>query len=156
MSRYDAKKIGEFKFVLWEKFGIDSSKYENIWDYEQYVRLAQPAIAALHALGAASSVEPCVILSHEYMGMPTCLAAILEGDRANFRTIFHAHECATMRRIVEGHPGHDTMFYNVMRAAMRRGTTRGRVRRPERLLQARPDQARGSCEWGSCRRRLTR
>ena len=121
VARYDAKKIGEFKFVLWEKFGIDSSKYENIWDYEQYVRLAQPAVAALHALGAASSIEPCVILSHEYMGMPTCLAAIMEGDRANFRTIFHAHECATMRRIVEGHPGHDTMFYNVMRAAMTQG-----------------------------------
>jgi hypothetical protein len=121
VSRYDQRKIGEFKFQLWEKFGIDSSKYENIWDYEQYMRLAQPAIAALHALGAASTAEPCVILSHEYMGMPTVLAAILEGDRANFRTIFHAHECATMRRIVEGNPGHDTMFYNVMRSAMAAG-----------------------------------
>src|SRR5688572_18247262 len=121
VSRYDAKKIGEFKFQLWEKFGIDSSKYEHIWDYEQYMRLAQPAIAALHALGAASAIEPCVILSHEYMGMPTALAAILEGDRANFRTIFYAHECATMRRIVEGHPGHDTMFYNVMRSAIAEG-----------------------------------
>ena len=49
------------------------------------------------------------------MGMPTALAAILEGERSNFRTIFYAHEVATMRRIVEGHPGHDTMFYNVMR-----------------------------------------
>ena len=68
-----------------------------------------------------STVEPCVILSHEYMGMPTCLAAILEGERANFRTIFYAHEVATMRRIVEGHPGHDTMFYNVMRTAMAQG-----------------------------------
>src|SRR5918993_2257294 len=121
VSRYDAKKIGEFKFVLWEKFGIDSSKYENIWDYEQYMRLAQPAIAALHALGAASTVEPCVILSHEYMGMPTVLAAIIEGEKSNFRTVFYAHECATMRRIVEGHPGHDTMFYNVMRAAIAEG-----------------------------------
>jgi hypothetical protein len=55
------------------------------------------------------------------MGMPTCLAAILEGDRGNFRTIFHAHECATVRRIVEGSPGHDTMFYNVMRTAMSQG-----------------------------------
>jgi hypothetical protein len=121
VSRYDAKKIGEFKFQLWEKFAIDSHKYQDVWDYEQYVRLAQPAIAALHALGATSTSEPCVILSHEYMGMPTCLAAILEGDRSNFRTIFHAHECAPMRRIVEGHPGHDTMFYNVMRAAMAQG-----------------------------------
>src|SRR3954453_11093051 len=121
VSRYDAGKIGTFKFQMWEKFGIDSSKYENIWDFEQYMRLAQPAIAAMHALGAISTSEPCVILSHEYMGMPTCLAAILEGDRSNFRTIFHAHECAPMRRIVEGHPGHDTMFYNVMRAAMAQG-----------------------------------
>ncbi len=121
VSRFDAAKIGIFKYELWSKFGIDSSKYENVWDYEQYMRLAKPAIAALHALGAASSVEPCVILSHEYMGMPTALAAILEGERSNFRTIFYAHEVATMRRIVEGHPGHDTMFYNVMRAAMAQG-----------------------------------
>jgi hypothetical protein len=38
------------------------------------------------------------------MGMPTVMAAILEGERSNFRTVFYAHECATMRRIVEGHP----------------------------------------------------
>src|SRR5215213_8323717 len=120
-SRFDKEKIGTFKFELWKTFGIDSSKYENIWDYEQYVRLAKPAIAALHALGATSTIESCIVLSHEYMGMPTVLAAIMEGDRSNFRTIFHAHECATMRRIVEGHPGHDTMFYNVMRAAMAAG-----------------------------------
>ena len=121
LARYDQRKLGEFKFRMWEKFGIDSSRYEHIWDFEQYMRLAEPAIAALHALGAASSIEPCVILSHEYMGMPTALAAIMEGAGANFRTIFHAHECATMRRIVEGHEGHDTMFYNVMNAAMLRG-----------------------------------
>jgi hypothetical protein len=121
VSRYDAKKIGEFKFILWEKFGIDSGKYEHIWDYEQYMRLAQPAVACLNALGATSTAEPCVILSHEYMGMPTALAAILDPGKANFRTIFYAHEVATMRRIVEGHPGHDTMFYNVMRSAMAAG-----------------------------------
>ena len=121
VSRYDLKKLSVFKFELWEKFGIESSKYENIWDFEQYMRLAQPAIAALHALGATSSIEPCVILSHEYMGMPTVLAAVMEQDRSNFRTIFYAHEVATMRRIVEGHPGHDTMFYNVLRSAMAQG-----------------------------------
>ena len=120
-NRYDQNKLNAFKFELYDKFGIESSRYQDIWDFEQYMRLAQPAIAALHALGATSSVEPCVILSHEYMGMPTALAGILEGDRSNFRTIFYAHEVATMRRIVEGHPGHDTMFYNVMRAAMAEG-----------------------------------
>ncbi|HZZ43326.1 MAG TPA: hypothetical protein VFE58_10340 [Tepidisphaeraceae bacterium] len=120
VNQYDLAKLGQFKFALWNKFGIESSRHDHIWDFEQYVRLAQPAIAALRALGAASQIEPCVILSHEYMGMPTCLAAVLEGD-SNFRTIFHAHECATMRRIVEGHPGHDTMFYNVMRTAIAQG-----------------------------------
>src|SRR4051794_15956070 len=121
VTRYDLAKLGQFKFSLYNKFGVESSKHDYIWDFEQYVRLAQPAIAALRALGASSQLEPCVILSHEYMGMPTCLAAILEGDRGHFRPIFHAHECATMRRIVEGLPGHDTMFYNVMRTAVAQG-----------------------------------
>jgi hypothetical protein len=122
VSRYDEPKLGIFKFDLWKQFGIESSKYDGIWDFEQWIRIAQPAVAALHALGAANSVaEPCVILAHEYMGMPTALAAILEGDRSNFRTIFYAHEVAPMRRIVEHHNGHDTMFYNVMRSAMAQG-----------------------------------
>ncbi len=121
VSRYDEAKAAHFKHAMYRAFGIESTKYEHVWDYEQWVRLARPAIASLHALGAASETEPCVILSHEYMGMPTVLAAILDGQRTSFRTIFYAHECATMRRIVEGHPGHDTMFYNVMRTALAGG-----------------------------------
>ncbi len=121
VSRYDANKIGIFKYDLWKTFGIESAKYQDIWDYEQYTRLAQPAIAALQALGVCADAEPCVILSHEYMGMPTCLAAIMDPQRAQFRTIFYAHEVATMRRLIENHPGHDTMFYNVMRSAMASG-----------------------------------
>jgi hypothetical protein len=122
VANCDKKKLGEFKFVLWEKFGVDSGRYDTIYDYDQWVRIAKPAVAALHALGAAaSSAEPCVILAHEYMGVPTALAAVLEGERSNFRTIFYAHEVATMRRIVESHQGHDTMFYNVMRNAMTQG-----------------------------------
>src|SRR5215212_3368594 len=35
VSRYDAKKIGEFKYELWKNFGIESSKFENNWDFEQ-------------------------------------------------------------------------------------------------------------------------
>ncbi len=121
VANFDKKKLAEFKFQLWEKFAINSGKFESIWDFEQWVRIAKPALAALHALGAASSVEPCVILAHEYMGMPTALAAIMEGDQANFRTIFYAHEVATMRRIVESNHGHDTTFYNVLRTAMAQG-----------------------------------
>lgn len=122
VSQADPGKIGLFKYELWEKFGIDSSRYEHVYDYEQWVRLGRPAVKALEALGVGQSAEPAVVLSHEYMGMPTVLAALLENGRGgNFRTIFYAHECAPMRRIVESHPGHDTMFYNVLRAAMAEG-----------------------------------
>ena len=121
VARYDPEKLGVFKFRLWKTFGIESSKYDQIWDYEQWVRLAEPAIAALHALGAGSEIEPCVILSHEYMGMPTVLAAVMEGEHSRFRTIFYAHEVAPMRRVVEHSPGHDTMFYNVLSTAMSQG-----------------------------------
>jgi len=121
VSRADKYQIDQFKFACWKQFGVESSRYEDIYDFEQYMRLAPPAMAMLHALGAGSELEPCVILSHEYMGIPTCLAAILETEKASFRTIFYAHEVATMRRIVEKHPGHDTMFYNVMRVAMTQG-----------------------------------
>jgi len=121
VSRFDEKKLAQWKYELWKQFGIESSRYESTWDFEQYVRLAPPAIAALHALGASGTTDPCVVLSHEYMGLPTALAAVMEADRSNFRSIFYAHEVATMRRLVEGHPGHDTMFYNVMRAAMAQG-----------------------------------
>jgi hypothetical protein len=109
--------INEFKKRLFEEFGIRSHLYENLWEFEQYVRLAPVAIAVLKAIGAAGSFEkPSIIISHEFMGMPTALAAILEPE-CNFKTIFYAHEVATMRHIVEEHPGHDTMFYNVIKQA---------------------------------------
>jgi len=117
----DKGAINEFKKRLYEKFGIRSHLYEHLWEYEQYVRLAPVAIAALKALGAASEsprTRGPVIIAHEFMGMPTALAAILEPG-CNFTTVFYAHEVATMRRIVEEHPGHDTMFYNVIKRAHR-------------------------------------
>jgi len=110
----NTEHINEFKKQLFEKFGIRSHLYEELWEYEQYVRLAPAAIAALKAITAAG--ESTTIVSHEFMGMPTVLAAILE-QGCDFGTVFYAHEVATMRRIIEEHPGHDTMFYNVMKQA---------------------------------------
>ncbi len=112
----DSGMLNEFKRRLFEEFGIQSHLYEHLWEYEQYVRLAAPAIAILKALGAAE--ERTTVIAHEFMGMPTALAAILE-PYCRFRTVFYAHEVATMRRIVEDHPGHDTMFYNVLHQAHR-------------------------------------
>jgi len=110
----DKGPINEFKGRMFEEFGIRSDLHENLWEFEQYVRLAPVAIAVLKAIGAAE--DSTVIISHEFMGMPTALAGILE-PACNFKTVFYAHEVATMRRIVEKHPGHDTMFYNVLKQA---------------------------------------
>lgn len=110
----DKGPINEFKRRLFEEFGVRSDLYEHLWEYEQYVRLAPVAMAVLKAIGAMSDCP--VVVSHEFMGMPTALAAIIEPG-CTCRTIFYAHEVATMRRIVEKHPGHDTMFYNVMKQA---------------------------------------
>jgi len=106
--------LNDFKRLIYDEFGIQSHLFENLWEYEQYVRLAPPAIAALKAIDAVG--DSTTVVSHEFMGMPTALAAIIEPG-CNMRTVFYAHETATMRRIVEEHPGHDTMFYNVMKQA---------------------------------------
>ncbi|MEN6386774.1 MAG: hypothetical protein ABFD79_16465 [Phycisphaerales bacterium] len=108
--------INEFKGQLFERFGIDGIKYERMWEFEEWVRLAPPALAALKAIGAASHDGNTVIISHEFMGMPTALAAMLDNE-FDFKTVFYAHEVATVRRIVEDRNGHDTMFYNVMNRA---------------------------------------
>jgi hypothetical protein len=105
----------QFKFELYERFGLQSDRYEHAYDFLQYLRLAEPAYDAISAL-LGKEPGPHFILSHEYMGMPTALKTILVAD-PRFRTIFHAHEVATMRPIVEGSLGHDTMFYNVMAEA---------------------------------------
>jgi glycogen synthase len=114
VKHMDEGVVNEFKRRLFEEFGIRSHLYENLWEYEQYIRLAPVAIAVLKAIGAATNST--VIISHEFMGMPTALAAILETS-CDFRTVFYAHEVATMRHIVEEHSGHDTMFYNVIKQA---------------------------------------
>jgi hypothetical protein len=114
--RVNPDRLNVFKHRLWERFGLDSSRYESAWDYEEYVRLAEPAVYALQAL-VGEEDRPCVVFAHEFMGMPTALATLLDGGEG-FRTVFHAHECATARRLVETHPGHDTRFYNVLDHAL--------------------------------------
>ncbi len=116
VSQIKAWPVDELKSRMFTEYGIRSNLYENIWDYEQWVRLGPPALAALKALGAAEQDNSTIIISHEFMGMPTALAAKLD-PTYDFKTVFYAHEVATMRPIVEENPGHDTMFYNVMREA---------------------------------------
>lgn len=110
----DKDVLNRFKRGLFEEFGIQSHLYEALWEYEQYVRLGPAALAALKAIEALHA--PAAVISHEFMGMPTILAAKLEPD-CHVSTVFYAHEVATMRRIIEDCPGHDTVFYKVMQQA---------------------------------------
>ena len=120
IARINQQKLNQFKGQLYDKFDIRSDRYEQFWDYEQYVRLAQPALAAVQALGVCRPDTDCLVIAHEFMGMPTALAAMLY-PAGTFRTVFYAHETAPVRKIVEESPGHDTMFYNVLAHAKDQG-----------------------------------
>jgi len=120
VSHVDPGPLRLCKFRLFEAFGIRSDRYENIWEYEQYMRLALPALDALRALGAFETRGRTVVVAHEFMGVPTALAARAFPDYPS-RTVFYAHEVAAVRKIVEEHPGGDAAFYNIMRRARRDG-----------------------------------
>jgi glycogen synthase len=120
VRQINKQPINEFKGRLFNEFGIMSHLYEHLWEYEEWVRLAPPAIAALKAIGIVAHNEATIVVAHEFMGMPTALAAKMDKD-SHFKAVFHAHEVATVRRIVEEKSGHDTMFYNVMKAAQAEG-----------------------------------
>lgn len=119
---FNKDRLNLFKGELYKKFAVPSDRFQKAWEFEEYVRLAEPGFEALKAIDCNDGDEQVVYLSHEYMGMPTVLKAILSGSR-NTRTVFYAHEVASVRPIVEDHPGHDTMFYNLMHAASDNGRT---------------------------------
>lgn len=111
--------LDTLKYYLSQHFGLDSRRYEWIPEYEQYLRLSEPGLDAVAAL-LGSGGGPCYLIAHEFMGMGPVLKALLLGDR-RYRTVFYAHEVATVRPIVEESPGGDVMFYGVLAQARRRG-----------------------------------
>lgn len=126
VSNSNEDLTAQFKWQLYEHFGIESTRYESEWEYEEYVRLAEPAYQALQVLIGKETETPVYIISHEFMGMPFVLKTQIERNTGNngatnMRTVFYAHEVATVRPIVEGHPGHDVRFYNVLDQAKTQG-----------------------------------
>jgi glycosyltransferase involved in cell wall biosynthesis len=113
VAHADPYPVNALKGWLFDEFGIESNRYEHREEYEQYVRLAPAALAVLRAISASDPNNPAVLISHEYVGMPTILAAILD-PLGSFKTCFYAHEVATARHLAENSPGHDTMFYNAL------------------------------------------
>ena len=111
--------VNALKAWLFDDFGIESLGFEGDQEYDQYVKLAPAALALLRGINVSDPNQPTVLISHEYMGMPTILAAILD-PLGTFKTMYYAHEVPSVRRIIENHPGHDTMFYNTLRWANKR------------------------------------
>lgn len=108
-----AHTVNWLKRQLWEHYGLESNRFEHLWDYEQYVRIAAPAGAALDALGLATDDAPAIVFAHEFMGVPTALA-LQAHDEPRYHTLFYAHEAAPVRRVVETLPGHDLLFYHAL------------------------------------------
>lgn len=113
VANVDPHPVNALKGWLYDEFGIESNRFEHLEEYEQYVKLAPAALAVLRVISDSDPNNPAVLLSHEYVGMPTILAAILD-PLGTFKTCFYAHEVATARHLVEHSPGHDTMFYNTL------------------------------------------
>ncbi|MCC7262888.1 MAG: hypothetical protein IT369_10235 [Candidatus Latescibacteria bacterium] len=111
--------LGEFKYHLFQRLSLDSRRHEAVWEYEQYLRLAEPGLDGIRAL-LGEEQYPCFLIAHEFMGLGTVYKALLDQDR-RFATVFYAHEVATARLITEAHPGHDVMFYNALRGARQAG-----------------------------------
>lgn len=126
VSNPDRNRLALLKWFLFEHHRIECNRYEHSWDFEEYTRLAGPAYHALCALlGPVAPGNPAAVIAHEFMGVPTALRCA--ADRARFRTLFHAHECSTGRRLTEEHPGMDVAFYPAMNAAMKKGESVGEV-----------------------------
>lgn len=109
--------LNAFKYGLFNYLGLDSRRYEHIWEYEQYLRLAEPGFAAVRAL---VSTAPFMILAHEFMGLGVAFKALLSPE-VSCKTLFYAHEVATVRPLVEEGPGRDIAFYNALRTARLEG-----------------------------------
>ena len=111
--------LDDFKYYLANQFGIDSRRYEHEWEYEHYLRLSEPGYAVINALCGGDGV-PCHILAHEFMGLGVAYKAIMAGD-PRYKTLFYAHEVATVRPLIERGIGGDIAFYNTLRRARDEG-----------------------------------
>ena len=93
-----AGPVNHLKGQLYEAYGLASDRHEHEWGFEEWMRAATPALEAVAALLAGGTQE-AVLISHEFMGLPTLLAARLR--LPDLRTVYWAHEVPTVRDLIE-------------------------------------------------------
>ena len=113
--------INSFKFFCWDRWQLDSLRYQTEWEYSFFMNAAEPLFAALEAVtGDLPADAPRYLIAHEWMGLPVVLSADLHAP-GRYKSVFYAHEVATARRLVEYNGGHDTRFYNALRLGLAQG-----------------------------------
>jgi len=113
--------INNYKFHLWQHWGLPCQQLENNWEVSFYLNAAEPLYEAIEAVTAdLPPVAERYIIAHEWLGLPVVFSALLR-SRERYKTVFYAHEVATARLLVEEHGGHDTRFYNALRLGMAQG-----------------------------------
>ncbi len=108
--------VNALKGWLFEEFSLQSDRYESNDDFENCIKLAPSALAALRSMGVANPQQPGIIIGHDYAGLPAALAAVMD-PLGSFKTAFFAHEVPAVRNIITNHPGHDSMFHNAHKLA---------------------------------------
>ena len=103
--------VNQLKAELWQGFGLESDRFESDWGYEEWVRLAAPALEAVGAL-VGGKTDEAALISHEFMGLPTLLAARLRAP--DLTTVYWAHEVPPVRDLLERETGHRLVFDRAM------------------------------------------
>lgn len=120
-SRAELEPINDLKAYLYARHGLHSERYEGEPEFDAFMSGAVALIHALQGLLGHFS-KGAIFMAHEWLGLPALFAA----ERymwGQFRTVFYAHETATVRSIVEYHPGHDVRYYNAQRIGLTMGTS---------------------------------
>lgn len=119
-ARVVPEKLNFFKRRVYDRFGLQSDHYESDAEYNRHINAAEPSYLALKALVGNRNSGERFVIAHNYMGLPLLYSAKLH-DPDVYHSVYYAHEVATVRPIVEGSYGHDTMFYNTLHRARARG-----------------------------------
>jgi len=106
--------VNRLKQELWAAYGLESDRFERDWSYEEWVRLAGPALEAAEALLGAKTAGT-LLISHEFMGLPALLAARLR--MPDLRTVYWAHEVPPVRDLIEKRADERLVFHEAMRTA---------------------------------------
>ena len=120
-SQAKFEPINDLKSYLYARHGLHSQRYEGEPEFDRFMSGAVASIHALQALLGHFS-KGALFIAHEWLGLPALFAA----ERymlGQFRTVFYAHETATVRSIIENHSGHDVRYYNAQRIGLTMGAS---------------------------------